>query len=703
VGFRSRPLEYRVEAFAKPSQYAFGDIDGDGDQDALLGESTGIVRVLTNGRERNFGSGPVLPISTFPHGVALMDWDRDGRLDAVVAREATDPAFQGELLLFAGQGDGDFSLRSIVPIREAGALFLADIHGDGMEEILVLTGSSADVYLWTETIVFDRSIDVAEPPQQVAVVAVDGNARPGILIAGTRRVFLLASRGDNGFAVTSSVAAGRRPSFAIGQFDGDPEPEVAVAMDRTISIHAIRSGAFVSEHQILLPSGLEALGVVRGDFDGDSRDDLAIATSCCVLLYLRIGDGGFSDPFLFGTLGEFVSRFSVVDWDLDRRSDLAFTDAGLSQERFAIFLNDANGTFGVRNSYRAAGKPIAVVSDDLDGDQVSDLITVDQLAGSVNTYRGRGDGKFDHSNAVETNLEPQALATGDIDEDGMLDAVVGFRTGSQIAVLLGKRSGVLQISQWLEGFDRSAYSLLLRDIDVDGHLDLVVSISSNRQGVAHLRGLGNGSFATPVHHVVGDTPSGLAIGDFNGDRALDIAVALFGDGVVGILRNRGDGTFASDAAVSVGGPPAGTLALATADLDADGFDDVVAVNHRTGNVAIVYGGEALVGSPQILDLPRRRVNSRLPSPPLPRAVRVDDIDADGIPDLLVLLSNEGVVVIRNSGARRFSIVGAFDIGRGTFAFTSSDFNRDGRLDIAAVNFDDDLISVVLGACLDGGQ
>src|SRR5215471_4653294 len=99
-------------------------------------------------------------------------------------------------------------------------------------------------------------------------------------------------------------------------------------------------------------------------------------------------------------------------------------------------------------------------------------------------------------------------------------------------------------------------------------------------------------FQPPVSYPVGTRPVAVAVGDFNGDAKLDLAVANAGnpmladDGNVSILLGNGDGTFQPAHNLSAGKNP---FSIAVADFNGDGRLDVVVANHGSGNVSVLLG------------------------------------------------------------------------------------------------------------------
>src|SRR5207237_7709294 len=78
------------------------------------------------------------------------------------------------------------------------------------------------------------------------------------------------------------------------------------------------------------------------------------------------------------------------------------------------------------------------------------------------------------------------------------------------------------------------------DFNVDGHLDLAVAdyLSDN---VSVLLGNGDGTFY-PTQSVGAAGPASVAVGDFNGDGVQDLAVAECDTASVSVLFGNGDGT-----------------------------------------------------------------------------------------------------------------------------------------------------------------
>src|SRR5262245_41369823 len=154
----------------------------------------------------------------------------------------------------------------------------------------------------------------------------------------------------------------------------------------------------------------------------------------------------------------------------------------------------------------------------------------------------------------QASLQPYTVAVGDLNGDGRLDAVTadGYSHGGPVLVWLGNGDGTLRAPPTSLLFGSFQYGLALGDFNRDGRLDVAVTTGNHPdtgrgRGVHVLLGRGDGSFEPPRSLDPGDEPWFLARGDFNRDGQLDLAVSLLNSGgdLAGlrVLLGRGDGTF----------------------------------------------------------------------------------------------------------------------------------------------------------------
>src|SRR5262249_30897533 len=154
------------------------------------------------------------------------------------------------------------------------------------------------------------------------------------------------------------------------------------------------------------------------------------------------------------------------------------------------------------------------------------------------------NGSFGAPQNYTVGFGPQAVAVGDFNNDGVADLAVADASAGTVSILLGKGDGTFQAAQ---GYASGAsgdqpQSIAVGDFNGDGAADLAVTnlLSST---VSVLLGNGNGTFQAPQGYTVGSLPYSVAVGDFNGDGIPDLAVTNYLDNTVSILLGPGDGTF----------------------------------------------------------------------------------------------------------------------------------------------------------------
>jgi hypothetical protein len=219
-------------------------------------------------------------------------------------------------------------------------------------------------------------------------------------------------------------------------------------------------------------------------------------------------------------------------------------------------------------------------------------------------------------------------------------------------------------------------SVALGDFNGDGALDIVTANDGTANTVSVLLNNGDGTFQPPVNYPVGNQPQQVVVGDFNGDGNLDLATANFNSNDVTILLGNGDGTFRPGVTLPVAKNP---RALAVGDFNGDGSPDLVVAcsdGYQTENADVWLGnGDGTF-----------RVSQRIPfngfvSGPL--SVVVGDFNGDGLQDFAT--ANLGYVVSRFQGKGDGTFLPRVDYPSGHLdaqITSSADFNGDGILDLA---------------------
>ena len=140
---------------------------------------------------------------------------------------------------------------------------------------------------------------------------------------------------------------------------------------------------------------------------------------------------------------------------------------------------------------------------------------------------------------------PSGAVTADLHNDGHIDIITSNYYSNDISVLLGNGDGTFEAARSFAAGNRPT-ALAVGDFNGDGRLDVAVAdagINGVGQGVSILLGNGDGTFQAPIFYPAGTYPASIVAGDFTGDGVLDLAVANQGSGDVSILLGDGRGGF----------------------------------------------------------------------------------------------------------------------------------------------------------------
>ncbi len=317
--------------------------------------------------------------------------------------------------------------------------------------------------------------------------------------------------------------------------------------------------------------------IVVGDVDGDGDSDALISTDDqASTLWLNDGTGKFT-PSEQGFKAS--SCAALGDLNGDKSLDIFFTENTSNH----VWLNNGKGKFSSSNQNLVSPESSGVALGDLDGDGDLDAFVINWNGKPDQVFLNNGRGKFSDSGQQLGNWFGSDVVLGDVDQDGDLDALVsnnGEESTNATVLWLNDGHGKFIDSQQRLGFT-NASALALGDLDGDGDLDAFIANSShgdaNPADKVWLND-GKGVFSDSEQSLGSVYDLTVELGDLDGDGDLDAFTGIWRLGAR-VWLNDGKGKFV-DSQVRLSNNSAG---VAIADLDGDGDLDVfVSTNTWTG-------------------------------------------------------------------------------------------------------------------------
>jgi hypothetical protein len=333
--------------------------------------------------------------------------------------------------------------------------------------------------------------------------------------------------GANLLPAVSYRAAEYNRAAVVADFNRDGKADIATANDFTNISVLLSNGNGTFQAPVTYGAGSAPYGIVQGDFNGDGKADLAVANhdSNNVSVLLGNGDGTFHTAVNYA-VGTGPRALALADFNGDSKLDLV--TANDAQANVSVLLGNGNGTFQAAVSYSTGGAPYSVAVGDFNGDHKVDLVTANYVGNTISVLPGNGNGTFQGPLNTSVGSNPSSVTVADFNQDGKADVAVANYSSNNVSVLMGNGNGTFQAPQNYTTFDKPT-SVVSGTIDSIWGDFAVVSGNSTGE-VSVFENTGTGTFLAPVNVAVGSFPVSLALGDLNGDGALDITVATEGAG-----------------------------------------------------------------------------------------------------------------------------------------------------------------------------
>ena len=582
-----------------------------------------------------------LGVGNQPVGIAVADFNRDGRLDVAVANEG-----DNTISILLSRPDGSFAPKVDYKVGTAPvALVSGDFNGDRVPDLAVINSqdNTVSLLIGVGNGTFKSQVTYSTGSSPAGIVAADFNGDHKLDLAvanqGSGTVSVLLGRGNGTFQPQLTTVTVSNPvTLASGDLNRDGRPDLVLINpqgDLSLLLNNGKGGFTASGFSI----GPSAGDLALGDFNRDGNLDIVATNPVSDELVTLLGNGGGGFQMLSTFMSVSPITVAVGDFNHDGKLDLVVGTGNGYPSSISILLGNGDGTYQAPRNNGFTGTALPLAIGDFNNDNHLDLAAVDDVNNQVTIFLGSGNGKF----------------------------------GGHMDVTLPASGGVAGSAT--------------ADFNDDGKTDVAIAqFNQNNQGItgfiAVLRGNGNGTFKGPISTPVSNIGIGqMVAGDFTGNGKVDVATAFVpATGNISVVLGNGDGTFGSP----IQSPVNITLnvqRMRGADFNNDRKGDLAVLSLESSNTfsplyVLLSNGDGTFRPQLVEDVPG-----------IATGLAVGDFNHDGNVDLVVTFPqgavNASVLVFLGRGDGTFESPTAYKTGTiFTNDVTTADFNGDGNLDFA---------------------
>ena len=346
----------------------------------------------------------------------------------------------------------------------------------------------------------------------------------------------------------------------------------------------------------------------------------------------------------------------------------------------------------MKSSLVSSSQPRSVAVGDVNNDHHIDFVVANSGTNNIEVFISQQNGSFANQETYSTGFEsnPRSLAIDDFNNDSYADIVFANYNTNSIGIFLGYGNGTFHNQTVISLGSSHPLFVTTGDFNKDNRIDIAV-VNDGTNTISILLSYGNGSFHHQITYSTGydSLPSSLVVGDFNNDSHLDIAVANSGTDNIGIFLNYGNGTFTNQQiyTTTLNSNPS---SIAAGDFNNDTILDIVVAHYAAGNIGIFFG----CGNGSFLP----QISYTIDTNTSAQYVTVNDMDKDNALDIVIVDSqNARIHVLPGYGNGSFGTITTYDGVSGSMPvwITVNDFNSNNQSDVVVVNYGTNNVVVLM--------
>ncbi|CAF0961466.1 unnamed protein product [Adineta steineri] len=541
-----------------------------------------------------------------PYAIAIGDFNHDNRSDFAVANFGSN-----SMGIFLAYDIGVMTITNPLTIYSSSTqqniayLAVGDFNHDNLADIVFVASldNTIGIFLASNNGTFIGptiySVGPDSKPTFIAVADFNNDTNLDLVVANRNadNIGILLGNGNGTFADMVTYSTDSTPvSVAFGDFNNDTYLDIVVANQDDDDINILinnSDGTFTDGDTYYGDSDSAPASVVVDDVNNDGYLDIIVANNGTntIGIFLGSGDGEFADEVTYSTFpGTSPYFLATGDFNNDKQQDIVVLNQG--NGIVLVYLGSGNETFTdpVVLSTGSLSQPVSLTVADLNSDGSLDIAVACSYVNVITVFIGYGNGGFstDLTYGLSQFYNPQQIAAADFNGDHRLDCVVFdyFR----IYVFLGSPlESYLPITTYDTGIQSSPRSISVGDLNNDNLPDVIVA-NSGSGNIGVFFGVDFGIFTNQTTFSLGNNskPYSVALGNFDNDTNLDIAVANYASGSVDIFLGDGKGNFTSPMTYSTG-YISDPYSLALGDFNNDTQLDIVVASFSSNYISILYG------------------------------------------------------------------------------------------------------------------